>query len=127
MDYQDSKNTHVSGNDNELLQQLYRVTPGRLHATTQELGRLTGHADQTIRKAHSQTGEFLGLRPIKIGNRLLWSLAEIAVLLSDAGSNKEVQNYRGGRSATRPRKTPTVTGYDSGPITPTDLTEGRHD
>jgi 5-methylcytosine-specific restriction endonuclease McrA len=68
----------------DLIEQLYKVTNGRPHALTRQLAHLTGHADQTIRKIHSQTGEFFGIRPLKLGGRLLWPLAEIAILLSSS-------------------------------------------
>jgi hypothetical protein len=44
----------------DLIDQLYKLTNGRPHALTSQLAHLTGRADQTIRKIHSQTGEFFG-------------------------------------------------------------------
>jgi hypothetical protein len=121
MDIQDGTNSQKV---NELLEQLHRLTPGRLHVTTQELGRLTGHADQTIRKLHSQTGGFLGLRPVKIGNRLLWSVADIAVLLSHTSKHK---NSCKERSVGRYRKIPGRTVYVAVPPLLVDQKELSHD
>ena len=121
MDIQDSANHQKA---NELLEQLHRLTPGRLHVTTQELGRLTGHADQTIRKLHSQTGGFLGLRPIKIGNRLLWSVADIAVLLSHTSKQKKTCKER---SVGRARNFPRRTGHVAGLPLVVDQKEVSHD
>ena len=127
MDYLDSENTHVSGNYKELLRQLRLLAHGRIHATTQELARVTGHADQTIRKAHSQTGEFLGLRPIKVGNRLLWPLVEIALLLSDAGRPQEERNDRKLRPFTVRRKFSTAKACASKRTNVDSQKEGCHD
>ena len=74
----------------DLIDQLYKLTNGRPHALTSQLAHLTGRADQTIRKIHSQTGEFFGIRPLKLGGRLLWPLAEIALLLS---SSNQLASY----------------------------------
>lgn len=51
------------------------------HLRTDELARVLLRASQTIRKAYSQTGHYLGIRPIKLGNRLLWPIKEVAKLL----------------------------------------------
>jgi len=54
------------------------------HLRTDELARVLRRASQTIRKANSQTGHYLGIRPVKLGNRLLWPIAEVAKLLGGA-------------------------------------------
>ena len=65
---------------------ILRCTGGRPHATTAEFSHLTGKAPQTIRKNYSQTGACFGIRPIKVGNSLLWSANRIArLLLSGSG------------------------------------------
>jgi hypothetical protein len=46
--------------------------------TTPEIAQVFNVASQTVRKNYSQTGEAYGIRPTKIGNRLLWSVAQIA-------------------------------------------------
>jgi len=46
--------------------------------TTPEIAQVFNVASQTVRKNYSLTGEAYGIRPTKIGNRLLWSVAKIA-------------------------------------------------
>jgi hypothetical protein len=58
------------------------LSVGRDHVATAEFATATNHASQTIRKNYCQTGECFGIRPIKVGNRLLWPVAEIAKLLN---------------------------------------------
>ncbi len=70
--------------DSSLHEAVLRCTDGRPHATTQEFGHLTGKAPQTIRKNFSQTGACFGIKPIKLGNRLLWPAAAIVSLLGGA-------------------------------------------
>ena len=67
--------------DSSLHEAVLRCTSGRPHATTAEFSHLTGKAQQTIRKNHSQTGACFGIRPIKVGNTLLWPTNSIARLL----------------------------------------------
>lgn len=64
------------------LQELARIAQGRDHLITSEFGRAINKADQTIRKNYCLSGAAYGIRPVKIGNRLLWPVAEIAGLLS---------------------------------------------
>ena len=52
--------------------------------TTPEMAQVFNVASQTIRKNYCLTGEAYGIRPIKIGNRLLWSVAQIADILNKA-------------------------------------------
>ncbi len=58
------------------------IAAGRDHVQTNEFGQVTLHADQTIRKNYCLTGECFGIRPVKVGNRLLWPVKEIAALLT---------------------------------------------
>ena len=60
---------------------LAEIARGRDHVLTPEYGRAIGRAAQTIRKEFCEKGEAYGLRPVKIGGRLLWSVSEIAALL----------------------------------------------
>ena len=46
--------------------------------TTTEFAQAFNVAPQTVRKNFSLTGEAYGIKPIKIGNRLLWSVNQIA-------------------------------------------------
>ena len=52
--------------------------------TTPEVAQVFNVASQTIRKNYCLTGEAYGIRPTKIGNRLLWSVAQIAEKLRGA-------------------------------------------
>ena len=52
--------------------------------TTPEIAKVFNVASQTVRKNYSLTGEAYGIRPTKIGNRLLWSVAKIADKLRGA-------------------------------------------
>lgn len=52
--------------------------------TTPEFAQIFNVASQTVRKNFSLTGEAYGIRPTKIGNRLLWSVAKIAEKLKGA-------------------------------------------
>ncbi len=71
----------------ELSPEEVAIADGREHATTEEFGKATRKTCQTLRKNHCLNGECYGIRPVKIGNRLLWPVSEIAALLS-RGSQK---------------------------------------
>jgi hypothetical protein len=66
----------------ELPLALAEISAGRDHIQTAEFARATNRASQTIRKNYCLTGECFGIRPIKFGNRLLWPVSDIAVLLT---------------------------------------------
>ena len=51
---------------------------------TSEFAQVFNVASQTVRKNFSLTGEAYGIRPTKIGNRLLWSVKKIAQRLKGA-------------------------------------------
>jgi hypothetical protein len=57
---------------------LAAVAGNRDLITTPEFAKVFNVAAQTVRKNYSITGEAYGIRPTKIGNRLLWSVAQIA-------------------------------------------------
>lgn len=61
---------------------LAEIACSRDYITTGEFSRVISKAVQTIRKEHSINGEAFGIKPIKIGNRLLWSVDRIAYLLN---------------------------------------------
>jgi hypothetical protein len=70
---------------NEPNQEVTNLPPGlsaiagnRDLITTPEIAQVFNVASQTVRKNYSLTGEAYGIRPTKIGNRLLWSVAKIA-------------------------------------------------
>lgn len=64
------------------LTKLAEVASGRDHIRTSEFARAVNKTSQTIRKNYCLTGECFGVRPIKIGNALLWPVSGIAELLS---------------------------------------------
>jgi hypothetical protein len=61
---------------------LSAISAGRDHIQTFEFARALSRASQTIRKSYCLTGHYLGIRPLKLGNRLMWPVAEIAALLN---------------------------------------------
>jgi hypothetical protein len=61
---------------------LMLTAAGRDHIRTEEFAKVACRAAQTIRKNYCTTGECFGIRPIKVGNRLLWPVARIAALLN---------------------------------------------
>ena len=61
---------------------LAAIAAGRDHIDTPEFAHATHAAPQTVRKNHCLTGECFGIRPVKVGNRLLWPVAQVAALLA---------------------------------------------
>jgi len=70
-------NTNLS-KKNQIPQGLLAVAGKRDLITTSELAEVLNLALQTVHKKHSIAGEVYGIRPTKIGNRLLWPVAQIA-------------------------------------------------
>ena len=71
-------NTHQKSN---IPHGLAEIAKSRDFITTTEFSHVISKAIQTIRKEHSLCGEACGIKPIKVGNRLLWSVDLIAALL----------------------------------------------
>ncbi|MBU3607545.1 hypothetical protein [Polynucleobacter nymphae] len=63
---------------------LSAIAGNRDLVNTSEFAQVFNVASQTVRKNYSLTGEAYGIRPTKIGNRLLWSVAQIAEKLRGA-------------------------------------------
>lgn len=61
--------------------ELARIAQGRDHLDTAEYGRAITRTGQTIRKNLCIQGHAYGIRPLKVGGRLLWPVAEVAKLL----------------------------------------------
>lgn len=61
---------------------LAAVSQGRDLINTAEFAKATNRAPQTVRKNFCLTSECFGIRPVKIGNRLMWPVAEVARLLN---------------------------------------------
>lgn len=69
---------------NQIPQGLLAVAGGRDLITTPEFAQIFNVRPQTVRKNYCLTGEAYGIRPTKIGNRLLWSVAKVAAKLKGA-------------------------------------------
>jgi hypothetical protein len=52
------------------------------HLVTSELAQQLRCATQTIRKAYSTNGNYLGIRPLKVGGKLLWPIADVGLVLA---------------------------------------------
>jgi hypothetical protein len=68
-------------NETAIPPELAAIASGRDHVKTAEFAKAFSRATQTVRKQHSQTGACFGIRPRKVGNFLLWPVAEIAAKL----------------------------------------------
>jgi len=61
--------------------QLAKLAGNRDNITTDEFALVVSVSQQTLRKNYCLTGHAYGIKPIKVGNRLLWSVDEIATLI----------------------------------------------
>jgi hypothetical protein len=52
--------------------------------TTPEFASSLKVSPQTVRKNYCLSGHCYGIKPIKIGNRLLWSASQVSKLLAGA-------------------------------------------
>ena len=68
----------------QIPQGLLAVAGSRDLITTPEFAQVFNVQPQTVRKNYCLTGEAYGIRPTKIGNRLLWSVARVAEKLQGA-------------------------------------------
>jgi hypothetical protein len=69
---------------NDTLTALTAIAAGRDHLITSEFATAVNRSGQTIRKNYCINGECFGIRPVKVGNRLLWPVAQVAALLTGA-------------------------------------------
>ena len=60
---------------------LAKLAGNRDAITTPEFAQVISAKQQTLRKNYCLTGHAYGIKPIKIGNRLLWSVEAIALLI----------------------------------------------
>jgi hypothetical protein len=65
---------------------LAEIAFGTSYLVTKEFARIIRREMQTIRKLLSQKGEVYGIRPIKVGNRWLWDVRDVASLFPGAGA-----------------------------------------
>jgi hypothetical protein len=77
MEIQTNSTTHIP-------QGLLAVAGSRDLITTPEFAQVFNVQPQTVRKNYCLTGEAYGIRPTKIGNRLLWSVKKVAEKLQGA-------------------------------------------
>lgn len=73
-----------SNSTTQIPQGLLAVAGSRDLITTPEFAKVFNVQPQTVRKNYCLTGEAYGVRPTKIGNRLLWSVARVAERLRGA-------------------------------------------
>ena len=69
---------------NPLPSGLAEIAGNRDLLTTHEVAQIFCVKPQTVRKNFCLTGEVYGIKPTKIGNRLLWSVEKIAEKLRGA-------------------------------------------
>ena len=77
MDIQNYQTNHIPKG-------LASIAGNRDFIQTPEMAEVFNVQPQTVLKNHSLTGQVYGIRPIKVGNRLLWSVAKIAEKLKEA-------------------------------------------
>lgn len=69
---------------NPIPQGLLAIAGCRDLITTTEFALIFNIQPQTVRKNYCLSGEVYGIKPTKIGNRLLWSVTKIAEKLQGA-------------------------------------------
>ena len=62
---------------------LLKISGSRDLVSTNEYATLIDKTAQTIRKNYCLTGDAFGIRPIKIGNRLMWRVNDVARLIEE--------------------------------------------
>ena len=62
--------------------ELAYMAQGRDLVTTAEFAKATARASNTIRKNHCLQGECFGIRPVKIGGRLMWRVIDVAKVIN---------------------------------------------
>ena len=60
---------------------LAKIAGTRDHIPTADFARAFSKRPATVRKNYCLTGEAFGIKPVKVGNSLLWSVAAIAAKL----------------------------------------------
>lgn len=67
---------------------LAAIADGRDFLETREFSRAINRSDQTVRKWYAREGQCFGVRPLKVGGRLIWPVSQIAALLSGETPSK---------------------------------------
>jgi len=65
----------------ELPSGLLKLAAGRDLISTDEYAIVINKASQTVRKTYCLTGQAFGIKPVKVGNRLLWNVEDVAGVL----------------------------------------------
>jgi len=68
---------------------LAEIAGNRDLITTPEFAKIFNTAEQTVRKNHFLDKKVFGIKPVKIGNKLLWPVIHIAKLINDANKIDE--------------------------------------
>ncbi|OIQ94830.1 hypothetical protein GALL_231850 [mine drainage metagenome] len=63
--------------------ELARIAQGRDYLLTDEMARAFGRSGQAARKNYCLTGHSWGIKPRKVGGRLLWPVVEVARVLTE--------------------------------------------
>lgn len=61
--------------------------------TTEAFAQSAKCSTKTIRKNYCLTGHCYGIKPVKVGGRLLWPISEIVKLLNGESLGVESRNY----------------------------------
>jgi len=69
----------------EIPETLAAIAADREHIKTDALAHAMNKAPQTVQKNYCLTGKCYGIRPIKVGNTLLWPVVSTAALLNGGG------------------------------------------
>jgi hypothetical protein len=64
-------------------------------ATTEVFAKSAKCSAKTVRKNYCLTGHCYGIKPVKVGGRLLWPISEIAKLLNGESLRAESRNHIG--------------------------------
>lgn len=77
------------------LKGLAAIAAGRDHLTTAEFAHAVCKSPQTIRKNYCLKGDCFGVRPIKVGNNLLWPVVDMERLLTGEPSGTRIMPAAG--------------------------------
>ncbi len=83
---------------------LAAIARERDYVCTADFGRLVGCKGSTARKNHHLFGECFGVRPIKVGNRLMWPVDQITQLLTPSSRSQFASNPSNSGAQLVPRR-----------------------
>lgn len=76
--FRSKENKMQINNESNIPRGLLKMAGDRDLITTPEFAKVFNVASQTIRKNHSADGSVFGIKPIKLGHKLLWPVDQIA-------------------------------------------------